>query len=183
MKEWSISSLGKEVGLSRSTLLYYDEIGLLRPDYRESSGYRFYSETNLKNLRRICELKEAGFSLKEIQGILEKGGDPNDREVEVQIRKLNEEVRFIRQKQRLLGGMLKHKASQSGVGFGKDSWMDILQAAGIDDEPLDRFHVEFERRDPDAHRDFLTSLGIAPAEIEEIQNYSRLRLGEESAGA
>ncbi|MCA0987164.1 MerR family transcriptional regulator [Guptibacillus algicola] len=58
------------VGISVRTLHHYDEIGLLRPETTEA-GYRMYSERDLETLQQILFFKELGFSLKEIQKILE----------------------------------------------------------------------------------------------------------------
>jgi hypothetical protein len=38
-----------------------------------------------------------------------------------------------------------------------------------------RWHVEFERMAPEAHRDFLESLGIPAGEIRSIRRLSRLQ--------
>ena len=175
MEEYTISKLAEKVGLSRSTLLYYDEIGLLRPSFRESTGYRFYNADDLEKLRRILELKEAGFKIKEILEFLEYGdGNPDRDIIEERIKDLNRDIRHIRQKQRMLGCMLKKNGWKMPlVGFDKASWMNLLHTTGVDDEPLKRFHIEFEKKDPVAHRDFMTSLGIDPMEIEQIQQESR----------
>ena len=58
-------------GLSRRTLQYYDEIGLLKPAGTKPSGYRLYDEDCLKRLWRILFYKELGFSLDEIKKILD----------------------------------------------------------------------------------------------------------------
>lgn len=58
------------VGISVRTLHHYDEIGLLTPETTEA-GYRMYSEGHLETLQQILFFKELGFSLKEIQKILE----------------------------------------------------------------------------------------------------------------
>ena len=49
MKTYSISQIARTCGLSRSTLLYYDRLGLLRPG-RTASGYRIYRERDLERL-------------------------------------------------------------------------------------------------------------------------------------
>ncbi|MGE5416787.1 MAG: MerR family transcriptional regulator [Acidobacteriota bacterium] len=55
------------------TLRYYDEIGLLSPGYVDSAtGYRYYSSDQLPRLHRIMALKQVGFSLGEINALLEK---------------------------------------------------------------------------------------------------------------
>jgi len=58
-------------GVSRRTLQYYDEIGLLTPAGTKPSGYRLYDEDCLKRLWRILFYKELGFSLEEIKKILD----------------------------------------------------------------------------------------------------------------
>ena len=62
-------------GISRRTLQYYDEIGLLKPAAVKPSGYRLYDEENLSRLWRILFYKELGFSLEEIKKILSAGPD------------------------------------------------------------------------------------------------------------
>ena len=54
------------------TLRYYDKIDLLKPasvDYY--SGYRYYSDEQIKKLLEIKELQKVGFTLVEIKDILE----------------------------------------------------------------------------------------------------------------
>lgn len=58
--------LARRVGLSRSTLLYYDRIGLLRPSRRTLSRYRQYSEKDVQRLEQICTLRKTGLRLKDI---------------------------------------------------------------------------------------------------------------------
>ena len=52
MKTYSISKLARACGLSRSTLLYYDRLGLLPPSGRTGSGYRCYSDIRWEFHRR-----------------------------------------------------------------------------------------------------------------------------------
>jgi len=68
----TVRDVTKISGVSRRTLQYYDEIGLLKPDSVKPSGYRLYSEDNLARLWRILFYRELGFSLDEIKKILEK---------------------------------------------------------------------------------------------------------------
>ena len=74
-------------GLSRRTLQYYDEIGLLKPAAIKPSGYRLYDELCLERLWRILFYKEIGFTLEEIKKILD-----NDPSVE---KKLMEKHRLL----------------------------------------------------------------------------------------
>lgn len=62
----TISKVSKIAGISIRTLQYYDKIGLLTPSNYTETGYRLYSDKDLKRLQYILLFKELGFSLKEI---------------------------------------------------------------------------------------------------------------------
>jgi len=67
-----ISEAAARVGVSARTLRYYDELGLLCPSLYTAGGERRYRESDLVQLRRILELREAlGMNLEEIKGFLE----------------------------------------------------------------------------------------------------------------
>ncbi|WP_206665179.1 MerR family DNA-binding transcriptional regulator [Aeromonas sobria] len=44
----TITLLARELGLSRTTLLYYERLGLLLPALRGENGYRRYGEAELE---------------------------------------------------------------------------------------------------------------------------------------
>lgn len=55
-------------GASVKTLRYYDQIGLLKPSYVDTyTNYRYYTEEELQNFKRIEYLKKLGFTLEEIK--------------------------------------------------------------------------------------------------------------------
>ncbi len=52
-------------------LRYYDEVGLLKPEFVDkSNGYRYYTSTQLPMLHKILALRQSGFSIEEIKEIL-----------------------------------------------------------------------------------------------------------------
>lgn len=56
------------------TLRHYDEIGLLKPVKVDNfTGYRYYSVGQLPRLNRILALKDLGFSLEQIEKVLNGG--------------------------------------------------------------------------------------------------------------
>ena len=67
---YRISELAQHVGLSRSTLLYYEKLGLISAK-RQANGYRSYSENDLQRLVLLQQLQAGGLSLKECQACLE----------------------------------------------------------------------------------------------------------------
>jgi DNA-binding transcriptional MerR regulator len=68
----TVSQLARLCGLSRTTLLYYESIGLLTPACRSDSNYRRYSTQQLERLRIICAYRDAGLRLSDIQQILDE---------------------------------------------------------------------------------------------------------------
>src|SRR4051812_26173231 len=68
-------SIGDFAGLGRVSvrmLRHYDAIGLLRPAHvDEHSGYRHYTAAQLMVLNRIVALKDLGFSLAEVQTLID----------------------------------------------------------------------------------------------------------------
>jgi len=53
------------------TLRHYDELGLLKPISVDSwTGYRYYSVSQLPRLNRILALKDLGFSLEQVEEVL-----------------------------------------------------------------------------------------------------------------
>lgn len=68
--EYGIRELSALAGVSARTLLYYDEIGLLKPSRVTEAGYRFYGEQELVLLQQILFYRERNFDLKSIRRIL-----------------------------------------------------------------------------------------------------------------
>src|ERR1700684_1347167 len=67
-----ISDAASRVGVSARTLRYYDELGLLCPSQYTAGGERRYRPSDLVQLQRILELREAlGMNLEEIKEFLE----------------------------------------------------------------------------------------------------------------
>jgi MerR family transcriptional regulator, repressor of the yfmOP operon len=63
-----IEQVAARTGLTKRTLRYYEEIGLLPAPTRTEGGYRLYSEADVQQLERIKRLKDLlGFSLAEIR--------------------------------------------------------------------------------------------------------------------
>ena len=174
MKTYSISRLARAFGLSRSTLLYYDRIGVLSPSGRTGSGYRYYSEKDRRRLERVCQFREAGLALKDIRDILSSGGKPGIRLLDKRMRETAATIVGLKSQQRVLARMLSRIASRNASPpVDVDLWVEMLEAAGMDEKARKRWHMEFERRAPEAHDEFLRSLGISGEEVPRIRRWSR----------
>ena len=170
----SISQLARRFGLSRSTLLYYDRIGLLHASDRTAAGYRCYGAREEQRLRRICELRQAGLAMRDIRVML--GGAPGARSdvVARRLAEIAQQIVSLRHQQRLLAA-LHGKLSRRPLPalLDKAAWVEMLQQAGMDQRARGRWHAEFERRAPEEHEQFLASLGIPADEIAAIRRWSR----------
>lgn len=69
--EYTVQKLSEMAGISKRTLRYYDEIGLLKPARVNSSGYRIYGEREVDKLQQILFYRELGVNLEKIKLILE----------------------------------------------------------------------------------------------------------------
>lgn len=170
---YKITELARQVGLSRSTLLYYDRIGLLTPSGRSEAGYRLYSPGDRDRLATICSFRQAGLTIEDIRRVLSMGNDANGDVLQRRMRELGEEIRILQTQQHLLGKMLQVQSlGELPVKVDKQAWIEMLRAAGMDEAAMKRWHIEFERRAPEAHHQFLLSLGISEAEAHFIRKRS-----------
>jgi DNA-binding transcriptional MerR regulator len=70
-RTWRVGELAEATGLSVRTLHHYDEIGLLQPSERTSSGHRQYDAADVRRLHRIVALRGFGLSLAEAGQVLD----------------------------------------------------------------------------------------------------------------
>lgn len=67
-----ISEFALLSGIKRKNLIYYDQIGLLTPEYVTDNGYRYYSHRQVDTVSVIGALQEVGMPLCEIKDHLDK---------------------------------------------------------------------------------------------------------------
>ena len=105
-----INDLQKMLGLSRSTILYYEEKKLLFPKHLEN-GYRDFSAEDMLTLKQIIALRNMGLGVREIEQVL-RGETPGGFEgfLKEQQKALRKE---LQQKLRLLALTEDYLAGQS----------------------------------------------------------------------
>ena len=173
-RNWTIGALAKASGLSRSTLLYYDRLGLLRRRKRTAANYRLYYEHEVKRLEQLCVHRKMGIPLKEIRRILEDSGQGAVVEIlQRRLQALGREITGLQLQQRQIVQILKQKPlHKEAEVISKERWVEIMRAAGLSEEDMHNWHLQFEKMEPEAHQEFLQSLGIPKAEIESIRRHS-----------
>ncbi len=171
----TIGKLATRFNLSRSTLLYYDRIGLLPPSGRTSSNYRVYTRSDVRRLEKICLFRRAGLDLKTIASTLSISKGSLADILENQVDLLNQKIQDLRTRQHLIMTLLKDikpEALPLKV-MDKQSWVRLLKSAGMDDAAMGDWHRAFERLSPEAHQHFLESLGIPADEVCAIRRWSQ----------
>ena len=92
-KTYTVSQVSALAHVTVRTLHHYDEIGLLVPSQRTSSGYRQYDDADLRRLREILVFREMGFSLDAIRGLVDEPADQRRRALLTQRELLSGELR------------------------------------------------------------------------------------------
>lgn len=86
-----IGEFSKMAMTTVKTLRHYDEVGLLKPrSVDRFTGYRLYEASQLTDLHLIQSLRQAGFSVSEVAGIV--SGDDARSALEKHVAKLEEEI-------------------------------------------------------------------------------------------
>jgi len=105
-----IGDFSKLSKISIRMLRYYNDLGLLVPEYvDEETGYRYYSPGQLSQAFRIQALKEMGFSLETVLDILKTYDDADSLKRYLQLRyaEMEIEARETQKRLQLLKGIIK----------------------------------------------------------------------------
>jgi DNA-binding transcriptional MerR regulator len=83
-------------------LRHYDQLGLLTPSQTDPfTGYRYYSAEQLPRLNRIIALRDLGFSLEQIAGMLEDDLSPEQLLGMLKLKRAEVEAQMKQEEQRL----------------------------------------------------------------------------------
>ena len=102
-----IKEVSRITGLSKRTLQYYDDLGLVKAE-RTKENYRLYSEEDLKRLWEILVYKEMGFQLDEIAEMLDGDAPVVRQRLENRLRAIKTEMDELARVHRLTAKVLAH---------------------------------------------------------------------------
>jgi DNA-binding transcriptional MerR regulator len=107
-QHFTTSEFAKICGVTKHTLFHYDEIGLLKPEYTNAKGYRYYGVQQTYVLDVIHVLKKAGSSLQEIKSFIQNQNTPMLIQLfEQKLKELELEQQRIKRMQKLLSGAIE----------------------------------------------------------------------------
>jgi DNA-binding transcriptional MerR regulator len=139
MESFTIKKLADIAGISVRTLHYYDEIGLLKPQYRRDNGYRYYGEEAVILLQQIMFFRELGFSLDEIRTIISSPGFDISEALE-------QHKNLLLKKDKRLKELI-NTVKRTISTMRKPSGMNIKEYyRGFSDEQIEKYREEVRRR-------------------------------------
>ncbi|WP_194791919.1 MerR family transcriptional regulator [Pseudomonas sp. UFMG81] len=151
---YRISELAGKAGLSRSTLLYYEKLGLIA-GRRQANGYRVYSEQDLQQLKLLQQLQAAGLTLKECQACLQSRIDRAS--LLHRLHALDEQIAAKQQSRALLAALLGqasmrpwHQALERQAPGAHLAW---LRTQGFDEKQALR--LKWLSRDMNEHEQYM----------------------------
>ncbi len=166
----TIGQLASRCHVARTTVLYYEQVGLLAPVARSGAGYRLYSEHELARVQQICTYRATGLGVEAIRGLL--AGADKPAAMARRLDDIGRAMRRLREQQALLVALLGGGALPPAPA---DPFEDLFKEKGLEDAAMHRWHVVFERQNPEGHKAFLLSLGLSEEEVGRIQRDSVAR--------
>lgn len=133
---YTVKQLADLAGVSRRTLHYYDEIGLLHPSSVGENGYRYYDEEAVLRLQQILFFRELGFSLDDIRDIVDQAEfdvlqalRAHKQALRDQVERLNSLIHTIDKTMSHLKGEIEMNADEMFQGFTEEEEKHYAQLA------------------------------------------------------
>lgn len=140
-----IGQLAQRTGLTIRALHYYEEVGVLVPGKRTSTGHRLYSREDIERLQQIVALKALGFSLEEVRQCLDKESYSLQHVLERQLERVEGDLERLSAFRERLQSILRHLRNDDPVTT--DMLLQIIQhTAMIDEHYTPEQHKALEAR-------------------------------------
>lgn len=95
------SEISKIVGISKRTLQFYDDEGMIKVE-RSEDNYRLYDERALENLWEIMIYKEMGLKLGKIKQLLEMPENEKKASYKAYIEQIEEKIKELERQKRFI---------------------------------------------------------------------------------
>lgn len=144
---------------------------------RTDANYRVYTNKDYERLQRICSLRSTGISLDHIREVIDSDKTAVTGILQKRIDQINNEIQNLRFQQNIIVKLLGDEGLLKSTRIvTKDMWVGLLKSVGLDEKGMRNWHIEFEQSMPEAHQDFLESLGLYAEEISNIRKWSKKRI-------
>jgi len=170
----TVTALARRCGVSRSTLLHYESLGLLRRPPRTAGNYRAYGDQDLARVQQIGVYRKVGLGLDAIRAVLNRPEGDAAGVLQRRLVEIDAEIETLRGHQRAILRLLQRSHNfRRNQMITKDKWVAVMRAAGFTEDDMHRWHKEFERAAPAEHQEFLEFLHVPADEIAAIRDWSR----------
>ena len=154
-----ISELARRCGLARSTLLYYEKLGVIE-GVRAANGYRHYDEADLQRLQMVQALQAGGLSLKQCLACL--AGEIDQAALRARVEELDIELARMQRARDLLAD-LAGMSAHSGEEFktwqlqlqreAPQAYFDWVMRQGFSEK--DRYQLQWLSKDMNEHERYI----------------------------
>ncbi|MCH4888084.1 MerR family transcriptional regulator [Acidaminobacter sp. JC074] len=166
---YTVGKLSKQFKLSRSTLLYYDKIGLLSPSERSESNYRLYSEEDVERLKMIVRHRAAGIPLDDIKKLFNIKDNSVSEILSGRLKSIQNDIALLKkQENMILAVLIDEVILNDKTDFNRTTWSQFLIDSGYTDEDLREWHKKFELESQSEHRLFLNALGMDEKDVDNL---------------
>jgi DNA-binding transcriptional MerR regulator/predicted O-methyltransferase YrrM len=162
---YRISEFAEKVGLSRSTVLYYEKIGLIQSQ-RTISNYRIFNDKDVQRIILLNQLKNSGLNLKECQACL--NGKIDKAVLEKRLIQLEKE---IQQKQisrdlltTILGKSSQKKWHQQTQKLAPEAHFEWLMKQGFTER--EALHLKWLSKDMNEHERYMNDFMLVFQNLE-----------------
>jgi len=167
----TVTQLARLHNISRTTVLYYERVGLLAPKHRDENGYRWYGDNEISKLKDIVGYRAFGLSINDIKRIVESLCNDSQSSLLVeQFNNLANEIQTLKQQQQAIVVALQAPEMLEKKVVSKERWVEIMKSLGFDSDDRVDWHRNFEKMKPHKHLEFLESLGLTSDEISHIRH-------------
>jgi len=170
----TVTALARRCGVSRSTLLHYESLGLLRRPPRTAGNNPAYGDQDLARVQQIGVYRKVGLGLEAIRALLIRPGGDAAGILQRRLVDIDAEIETLRAHQWAILRLLQRSHSfRRNQMITKDKWVAVMRAAGFTEDDMHRWHREFEKAAPAEHQEFLEFLHVPADEIAKIRAWSR----------
>ena len=101
-----VSDVAEKFGISKRTIKYYEEIGILKSCREEESNYRVYDQPSLDRLEKILILRRLNFTINDVCQILDSNNKSAQKIFQDKLESISDEINALTSLQSIVKSFL-----------------------------------------------------------------------------
>lgn len=151
---YKISELAALTGLTRTTVLYYEKLNLIK-GRRQSNGYRWYNDKDLQRVRLLQQLQAGGLTLNECKICLD--GKMDKHLLSNRLKQLDKDIEQKQRARELLNALLGKRPLRYWHDlinrFAPDAHLEWLKLQGFNEK--NALHLKWLSKDMNEHDNYM----------------------------